>query len=320
MKLFTRTLFAISAIVMIFACASAFAQESEGIVMDFASEDDTFQAEPSLEEANPLLSKKAHISVGGAGQTEFFHYLIGDEIYVTEDLLCVLGITCTKSFEEEKPFFTLTADNEHLAVFYVDDIYATFGGIGENIPYPAFVTDTMPFVPLRRVAEYFECGYNVISDNVNQKNVSLSISKHCKAYKEAAYVNENGYESDTDYLVWVSKNDYSVNVYLGAKGNWRLIKSARCAIGAPSTPTIEGVFKYHQYQPRWQYDGYYCGPIMRFYKGYALHSTLIKSNGKPYDNRVGVKISHGCVRLRPEDINYLVNYVPIGTTVVVTGK
>lgn len=317
MKLFTRTLLMISSVMMIFASASAFAQESEGVIMDFIDGEGPCQTEPYTE-PDPPLNKKAHISVEGAGQTEFFHYLIGDEIYVSEDLLCVLGITCLKSFDAEKPFLTLTADNEHLAVFYVDDIYATFGGIGENIPYPAFVTDTMPFVPLSRVAEYFECGYNVISDDIYQKNVSISISKHCEAYKEAAFVNERGYESDTDYLVWVSKKDYTVNVYLGGKGNWRLIRSAKCAIGAPASPTIEGVFKYHQYQNRWQYDGYYCGPIMRFYRGYALHSTLIRNNGTIYDNRVGERISHGCVRLRPDDINYLVAYVSLGSTVVVT--
>ena len=58
---------------------------------------------------------------------------------------------------------------------------------------------------------------------------------------------------------------------------------------------------------------------MRFYKGYALHSTLIRYNGTPYDNRVGVKISHGCVRIRPEGINWLVQNIPLYSRVLVTG-
>jgi len=57
---------------------------------------------------------------------------------------------------------------------------------------------------------------------------------------------------------------------------------------------------------------------MRFYKGYALHSTLIGYNGTPYDNRVGVKISHGCVRMCPEDINWLAKNIPLYTRVLVT--
>lgn len=267
---------------------------------------------------NPSWSRKVFFSVPGIRNKQFFHYIIDEEVYVTEDLLSVLGITCKKDFEAEKPSFSLTGDNENVAVFYADDIYATFGGVGENLPYKAFVTDSMPFVPLFRVAEYFECDLSVVADDEYHKEINLSLAKKSDSYKNAAFVNEKGYASDTEYLIWVSKKDYTVSVFLGAQNNWKLIKTAKCAIGAPSTPTVEGVFKYHQYQTRWQYDGYYCGPIMRFYRGYALHSTLIRNNGNPYDNRVGARISHGCVRLRPDDINWLVEYIPINTTVAVT--
>ena len=57
---------------------------------------------------------------------------------------------------------------------------------------------------------------------------------------------------------------------------------------------------------------------MRFYNGYALHSTLYNYNGTLYDNRVGMKLSHGCIRLHPEDINYLVATVPFKTKIVIT--
>ena len=57
---------------------------------------------------------------------------------------------------------------------------------------------------------------------------------------------------------------------------------------------------------------------MRFRGGYAIHSTLIKYDGTPYDNRVGMKISHGCIRLRPEDINWLASITPLGTRIYIT--
>ena len=132
------------------------------------------------------------------------------------------------------------------------------------------------------------------------------------------HINSNNFQSDTDYLVWVSKANYTVNVFLKTADKWQLIQEFPCSIGAPNTPTVTGQFKYHQYQNKWQYNGYYVGPIMRFYNGYAIHSTLINNNGTDRDGRVGEMISHGCVRVRPESINWLVSYVPLGTKIYVT--
>ncbi len=137
--------------------------------------------------------------------------------------------------------------------------------------------------------------------------------------KLAAIMNASGIDSKTDYLVWVSKQDYSVRVFLGSQGNWRYVTRFACSIGAPSTPTITGKFEYYAYQAIWKYDKYYCAPIMRFApKGYAMHSTLIRYDGTPYDARLGMQISHGCVRLAPESIRWLVDYIPLHTRVYVT--
>ena len=139
------------------------------------------------------------------------------------------------------------------------------------------------------------------------------------AAKEA-HVNDLGVWSNTPYLVWVSKANFTVNVFLRDNGRWNLIKEFPCSIGAPSTPTITGQYVYHQYQDRWQYNGYYVGPIMRFYRGYALHSTLVNNNGTDRDGRVGKQISHGCVRLRPDDINWMVSYIPLDTKIYITNE
>lgn len=133
------------------------------------------------------------------------------------------------------------------------------------------------------------------------------------------YVNSAELSSETDYLVWVSKSEFKVRVYLGSKGNWEPVKTFTCAIGKPSTPTCEGTYKYYQAQTMWDYGSYYVGPIMRFNGGYAIHSTLIYKNGTPKDNRVGMKLSLGCVRLQPPDINWMATYVPLRTTIHITG-
>lgn len=131
-------------------------------------------------------------------------------------------------------------------------------------------------------------------------------------------VNGNNILSDTVYLVWVSKSNYTVSVFLWENSKWNCIKYFDCSIGAPNSPTVTGQYKYYQYQNRWQYNGYYVGPIMRFYGGYAIHSTLVNNNGTDRDGRVRKMISHGCVRVRPENIQWLTDYVPIGTKIYIT--
>ena len=132
------------------------------------------------------------------------------------------------------------------------------------------------------------------------------------------YVNSKDLPSDTQYLIWVNKSKYTVYVFLGKDKNWREVYSCKCSIGAPDSPTITGVFKYISHEKRWTYDDFYVGPIMRFYGGYAIHSTLLKFDGSDYNNAVGVKNSHGCVRVRPAELDWLVSYVPLKTTVYVS--
>ena len=265
----------------------------------------------------PKWSKEAIIEIPGIKNTLFYHCLEGDEVFVTKDLFDVLGINCAENTAEEKPGFTLSCGN-HTAKFYYDDVYASFGDAGENLSRPSFEIGGMPYAPLSKISEYFLCNYNVTEENRFCKKISLTPSGYSDVYKNAEYVNGIDIFSRTDYLVWVDKSEYKVNVYLGDNKNWRLVNSFPCAIGAKETPTIEGSFEYYQYHDKWQYNGYYCGPVMRFKNGYALHSTLIRDNGKPYDDRVGLKISHGCVRMHPEDIWWMVSYVPLYSRILVT--
>ena len=150
--------------------------------------------------------------------------------------------------------------------------------------------------------------------------VHISVVPYAESWDspEERFVNERGIKSDTDYLVWVSKANYTVSVFLKRDWGWDLIKQFDCAIGAPSTPTVTGEFTYHQYQDKWQYSGYYVGPIMRFYNGYAIHRTLVNNNGTHRDARVRCQISHGCVRVLPENARWLTDYVPLGTKIYVT--
>lgn len=183
-----------------------------------------------------------------------------------------------------------------------------------NAPCAAQDISGVLFVPVSIFADAF--GLELITDTT-QAVPTLYIGT--PAPNNNYYVNRAGLSSETDYLVWISKSEYKVRVYLGAKGGWNQVNEFTCGIGAPSTPTCEGTYKYYQAQSKWDYKTYYVGPVMRFNGGYAIHSTLLYPNGTPKDNRVGIKLSHGCIRLRPDDINWMFYYVPLRTTIHITG-
>ncbi|MDY3031336.1 MAG: stalk domain-containing protein [Clostridia bacterium] len=173
------------------------------------------------------------------------------------------------------------------------------------------------FVPVRSLADAFETGIEVL-DFGDHIDVVLGKSQLVENYYQSFYVNQKKIGSKTNYLVWVSKSEYKVRAYKGQQGRWVPIAEFPCAIGAPGTPTITGQFEYFSRESSWDYPGYYVGPIMRFYNGYALHSTLRYYGGGEYDGRVGVQISHGCVRLHPSDITWLVNTIPLHSRIWVT--
>ena len=134
------------------------------------------------------------------------------------------------------------------------------------------------------------------------------------------WVNLQGYSSKSKYLIWVNLTYQRVNIFEGSQGNWQLIRTCLCGSGKPSTPTIRGVFAVTYKQNAWNYGSYYCGPVVRFYSGFAFHSRLEywpMGSGRFYDARIGFPISHGCLRMYDDDIWFIYNNIPSGTTVVV---
>ncbi len=176
--------------------------------------------------------------------------------------------------------------------------------------------NSIMYVPLRFVCE--SLGARVNASNVNGTLLVNVITSDGNFPQKDAFVNSKNITSRTNYLIWIDKSDFRVTVFEGSMNNWRAINSYPCSIGSPSTPTITGLFEYYSKEKRWSYPGYYCGPIMRFYGGYAMHSTLVKYDGTDYDPRLEMMISHGCIRMKPSDIQYLWDTIPLYTRVYVT--
>jgi len=204
--------------------------------------------------------------------------------------------------------------NKHTVVFYLDGFDAYVDGELTYLNTTPVRINGEIYVPFRSLIEAL--GGNIKAESIDGiLNVTADFTYN-GLNKSEEFV--KGKQSKTDYLIWVSKSDFKVTLFKRVGGIWKEVDSFPCSIGAPSTPTVTGEFDYFSKESRWSYPTYYVGPIMRFYRGYALHSTLLRYNGADADARLGKKISHGCVRMAPKDINWLVETVPLYTKVYVT--
>lgn len=132
------------------------------------------------------------------------------------------------------------------------------------------------------------------------------------------FVNQKGYSSDTEYLIWVSTTTTTVNIFKGSKGNWKLERSAACALGAPNSPTVKGIFKTYIRDNEWDFGSYKCRWVTNFYNGYAFHSRKwSRDYSYLVDPSINCLVSAGCVRMYDEDCYYIYSTIPMRTTVVV---
>lgn len=138
---------------------------------------------------------------------------------------------------------------------------------------------------------------------------------YSKATKEG-FVDLMGYDSKTEYLIWVSRYTQKVIVYQGSQGDWEVIQTFPCSSGENNTPTPEGIYEIYDRTGRWNFDFYYVNDVSIFSGGHAFHSILMNYNGSVYDDRVGIPLSHGCIRMLPDDCAYIYD-LPEGTRVIV---
>jgi lipoprotein-anchoring transpeptidase ErfK/SrfK len=142
-----------------------------------------------------------------------------------------------------------------------------------------------------------------------------------KSNKAEKLVNAKESNSPTQYYIWVDTNSPRVYIFEGYNRQWKLLKDIPCTVGQPSTPTIKGTFNIGikgdsfivRDNPKLKCDYY-----TQISGNYLFHTVLLYRNGKIADGRLGLKLSHGCVRLSIPDAKYIYDNIPTGTTVYVS--
>lgn len=126
----------------------------------------------------------------------------------------------------------------------------------------------------------------------------------------------NWYSSNTGWLIMVDTQGCKLGVFRGQRGSWGYAQYWPCSTGASSTPTVLG--EYSVTGKGYSFGhGYTCYYYTQFYGDYLIHSgTYYQGTFNVMDDRMGVHISQGCVRLLIDRAKWIWDNVPIGTKVV----
>lgn len=127
------------------------------------------------------------------------------------------------------------------------------------------------------------------------------------------------YWSQTDYLIMIdcSANRFGVYKWNYSTSRWDLYKFWACTTGAPSTKTVKGQFTVNF--KGYSFDAYSstCYYYSSFYGPYYIHSILYEMHSwDVMDARLGMSLSHGCVRLSTNNAYWVYTQIPYGTKVV----
>jgi len=274
--------------------------------------EETDEKTPEYEEKNSINLVNLYVFSKGIVLSSFPVFENGTLMLPIREFLSYLGANDFSVDAENQVTITY---GKNIVAMHLDSTKANFNHEDTELSASPFLIGDVVYAPAEAVCKAL--GFTFKSD-IDGSAMSVYADLPENELASEKHVNSKDLPSETPYLIWVNKSKYTVYVFLGKDKNWREVYSCKCAIGAPDSPTVTGVFKYISRESRWTYDKFYVGPVMRFYGSYAIHSTLLKFDGSDYNNAVGVKNSHGCVRVRPAELSWLISYVPLKTTVYVS--
>lgn len=124
------------------------------------------------------------------------------------------------------------------------------------------------------------------------------------------------YSSPSQYLILIDCYHNVFGVYQGYQNHWNRLHYWQCSTGMPGLPTVKGVF--HAGIKGLSFgNGFTCWYYTQILGDYLIHSgEYYQGTFIEMDNRMGVNISHGCVRLLLNNAKWVYDNVPSGTTIV----
>lgn len=160
-----------------------------------------------------------------------------------------------------------------------------------------------------------------IHTKLNLKNLHpFSSKRYAKDYLSNAesFINSKNINSSSIYLIWVDTDHFKTNIFKKSKNSWTLYKSFLCTIGKPWKPTIKGTFfvgvKGYSFGEN---RGFRCLYYTQIKGNYLFHSIVYYLDGTIKDDRLGMQLTDGCIRLSTENAKWIYDNIPEGTTIFI---
>lgn len=132
------------------------------------------------------------------------------------------------------------------------------------------------------------------------------------------FTNENQIKSSSLYLLITDLKNRLTFVLKKNNNLWEQLYKWSCTIGKPSTPTIVGTFFVSGRKPGFGTNVYSVKYATRIKGGYYYHSILYDSKGNyVIDGRLGMALSHGCVRLAVKNAKWIYDNIPDNTKIII---
>lgn len=157
---------------------------------------------------------------------------------------------------------------------------------------------------------------------------SVSIPKNPEVSKDEVpqaiiegFVNSRGIKSKTPYFIWTDLYRQKTYVFENKGGQWKLLRTMLTSTGNNKTPTPSGEFEVKAYVPAFGMNkGYRCKNALHLFGDYLYHSVMFDVEGRYVlggQGKLGERASHGCLRLSPENSEWLYKTMPLGTKVLI---
>ena len=158
------------------------------------------------------------------------------------------------------------------------------------------------------VTAYTSAGVKIkiSGSNLSYGNLYTTTKYYTKAQKEA-FVNMKGYDSPTEYLIWVNHYTLNMTIFKGSKGEWKQVRSSPCVVGKYAHTGV-GYAKILKKGTKYGRPIIYFTWSTRLDNGNAFHARI--------DSNTRAAASGGCVRLADADLYFINNNCGIGTTVI----
>jgi hypothetical protein len=193
----------------------------------------------------------------------------------------------------------------------------------------------------------FKKTYYISADRVNVYSDSSGSDKILRSLKKedvvVAYNESNGYiycEDNNGKFGWVRKNKDNLSGELHKETKYKVeidltkqlifvykdnvvVRQIICStglIGDADTETPVGNFEIQNkgtffFSPKYKQGGKY---YIKFFANYLIHSIPTDKSGniiEEEENKLGVPVSHGCVRVPIEESKWLYDNIPVGSAV-----